>query len=93
MECVCPKGSGRHNHRQDQAALTLLAIREDVRCGGWGHERWVATHGQRNWRELLQDLQRTLPKVRPSATCPATEPGVTYPVMEKDLLPAPSAKY
>ena len=93
MECVCPKGSGRHNHRQDQAALTLLAIREDVRCGGWGHERWVATHAQRGWRELLKELQGALPKVRPSATCPATEPGVTYPVMEKDLLTARSTEY
>ena len=86
-ECVCPRGSGRHNHRQDQSALTLLAIRAGVRCGGWGHERWVATHAQRGLRELLKELEGALPRVRPSATCPATEPGVTYPATEKDLLP------
>ena len=30
--CVCPKGSSRRNHRQDQAALTLALACQGVRC-------------------------------------------------------------
>ena len=33
--CVCPPGSSRSNHRQDQAALTLLAIRARHDCGSY----------------------------------------------------------
>ena len=33
--CICPPGSSRANHRQDQAALTLLAIRARHDCGAY----------------------------------------------------------
>lgn len=32
-ECIAPPGSDRSNHRQDQAALTLLALMNGFRCG------------------------------------------------------------
>jgi len=31
-ECIAPEGSSRLNHRQDQAALTLLALMNDFKC-------------------------------------------------------------
>jgi hypothetical protein len=30
--CIAPKGSGRHNHRQDQAAFTCLMIKNGYTC-------------------------------------------------------------
>merc|ERR1712224_1157081 len=46
--CVCPQGSHRGNARQDQSALTLLAVRDDYVCGSAG--KTVAAHGLRDIR-------------------------------------------
>lgn len=50
--CVCPRGSTRANHRQDQAALTLLAVMDDYVCGSDG--KFVAAHGLRNVPDILR---------------------------------------
>lgn len=42
QKCVCPPGSNRGNHRQDQAALTLLTTMEGLRCTDF---KWVSAHG------------------------------------------------
>ncbi|KAJ1454603.1 hypothetical protein M885DRAFT_521517 [Pelagophyceae sp. CCMP2097] len=44
-DCVCPAGSSRSNHRQDQAALTMLALQSDYVCGARG--KAVSAHGMR----------------------------------------------
>ena len=49
--CVCPQGSHRGNARQDQSALTLLAVRDDYVCGSDG--KTVAAHGLRDIRGVL----------------------------------------
>ena len=49
--CVCPQGSHRGNARQDQSALTLLAVRGDYVCGSDG--KTVAAHGLRDIRGVL----------------------------------------
>ena len=58
-ECVCPGGSNRGNHRQDQAALTLVNGMHGLRCDGPEpgsrqsscsnpkHCRWAVTHRTR----------------------------------------------
>mmetsp|Transcript_86733 Transcript_86733/g.168008 ORF Transcript_86733/g.168008 Transcript_86733/m.168008 type:complete len:323 (-) Transcript_86733:54-1022(-) len=60
-ECVCPGGSNRGNHRQDQAALTLSMAMHGVFCHGPGKRlsptseppsdpfkcHWVHTHASR----------------------------------------------
>lgn len=33
-QCIAPDGSSRKNHRQDQAALTVLAILTGAKCEG-----------------------------------------------------------
>ena len=49
--CVCPQGSHRGNARQDQSALTLLAVHNDYVCGSDG--KTVAAHGLRDIRGVL----------------------------------------
>lgn len=51
-DCVCPPKSHRGNHRQDQAALTLLSIMDGYVCGTDG--KFVAAHGLRNAQHILQ---------------------------------------
>ena len=49
--CVCPAGSSRANHRQDQAALTLLAINDGYSCA---HRKVVSAHGLRHHDLILE---------------------------------------
>lgn len=55
--CIAPRGSSRHNHRQDQAALTFLVYRSGRQCFGpptvWG----VGTHKDINCKTNLQSLR------------------------------------
>uniref|UniRef100_A0A7S2SWB4 Uncharacterized protein n=1 Tax=Rhizochromulina marina TaxID=1034831 RepID=A0A7S2SWB4_9STRA len=45
-ECICPAGSSRSNHRQDQAALTLVLAMEGYHCqGGWVHPHGLHLEG------------------------------------------------
>ena len=53
-KCVCPEGSNRGNARQDQSALTLLAVKGDYVCGRDG--KAVAAHGLRDVRGVLRAL-------------------------------------
>jgi len=55
-DCVCPVGSNRANHRQDQAALTLLAVMDDYQCGGpEHHDKAVQAHGLKDYKDVLND--------------------------------------
>ena len=65
-ECICPVGSGKANHRQDQAALTLLIAMHGGRCD---HEnskhfrsKWVAAHGLKK----LPDVEAYVVKRAPA---------------------------
>lgn len=55
--CIAPPGSSRHNHRQDQAALTFLVYRSGHQCFGpptvWG----IATHKDISCNTTLQRLR------------------------------------
>jgi len=57
--CVCPRGSSRANHRQDQAALTLLALQDGYVCGHQG--KVVSAHGMHNPDQLLEKSGALLP--------------------------------
>ena len=60
QECVCPVGSNRRNHRQDQAALTLLAIRARHDCAAYA--KFVQARGLRNSERLAKlgfDFKKT----------------------------------
>jgi len=63
-ECMCPAGSDRGNHRQDQAALTLILATLDLRCydnadpGPYGNaSKWVSAHGLRMQYIKCQSVQ------------------------------------
>jgi len=43
--CICPAGSNRSNHRQDQSALTLLAVRAGYHCRR-DRAFWTSHHGR-----------------------------------------------
>ena len=49
-QCIAPNGSDRSNHRQDQAALTVLAILSNNKCQGI-HEQ-VGVHMDNNLGNL-----------------------------------------
>lgn len=66
--CVCPKGSNRANHRQDQAALTLLAVMDDYVCGT--HGKFVAAHGLGRPQSILASVGITSEK---ALFCPPSE--------------------
>ncbi|KAJ8603724.1 hypothetical protein CTAYLR_000225, partial [Chrysophaeum taylorii] len=53
-DCVCPRGSTRANHRQDQAALTLFAVMDGYVCGSDG--KFVAAHGLKNHQAILHKV-------------------------------------
>ena len=42
--CIAPQGSSRTNHRQDQAALTLLATQRSYNCEVGSIQMGVALH-------------------------------------------------
>mmetsp|Transcript_46559 Transcript_46559/g.105204 ORF Transcript_46559/g.105204 Transcript_46559/m.105204 type:complete len:295 (-) Transcript_46559:253-1137(-) len=62
--CMCPAGTSRANHRQDQAALTLILATLGIRCyddrergpDGKGAS-WVHARGFRMNRAKCQDLE------------------------------------
>lgn len=65
-ECICPIGSTRGNHRQDQAALTLILTMHNVQCGlSWVHPHGLKARGHHG--EVL--IQKFLePGCLPNAT-------------------------
>ena len=78
-DCICPAGSSRRNHRQDQAALTLALATQGKRCYGsapWpdGSARgpfgnatdWVHAHGLRMKSVLCQDARCFVEKHAPA---------------------------
>lgn len=44
QRCIAPKGSSRENHRQDQSAITLLAVRAGYRCVEYPEFHGVTIH-------------------------------------------------
>ena len=58
--CICPPGSSKANHRQDQSALTLALASQGVRCEG----KWVAAHGIKRHVEPGEVFQRHAPQCR-----------------------------
>jgi hypothetical protein len=73
--CICPAGSSRANHRQDQAALTLVLAANGKRCygsavgsrGPFGNATdWVHAHGLRMKSVLCQDARCFVEKHAPA---------------------------
>ena len=63
--CVCPEGSNRGNHRQDQAALTLLIAMHGGRCdhenSKHSRSKWVAAHGVKRLSNVTSYLRQRWP--------------------------------
>lgn len=73
--CICPPGSSRANHRQDQAALTLAFATQGKRCygsasgarGPYGNSTdWVHAHGLRMRNVHCQTARCFVEKHRPA---------------------------
>ncbi|KAL1919547.1 uncharacterized protein VTP21DRAFT_2240 [Calcarisporiella thermophila] len=56
-ECLAPKGSSRANHRQDQAVLTLLAVKAGFQCLGSPKKYGVQTHQDKFCIDHLKALK------------------------------------
>ncbi|CAO3672901.1 unnamed protein product [Umbelopsis ramanniana] len=54
-DCIAPPGSSRHNHRQDQAALTFLVYRSGRQCFGPPNVWGITTHKDGNCKTELQE--------------------------------------
>ena len=63
VSCIAPPGSTRTNHRQDQAALTLLATQRGYRCDVGSIQVGVALHKDEivNTTECAELLQGEAP--------------------------------
>ncbi|KAH8552606.1 hypothetical protein BGW37DRAFT_519376 [Umbelopsis sp. PMI_123] len=53
-DCIAPRGSSRHNHRQDQAALTFLVYKSGRQCFGPPNVWGISTHKDVNCKTDLQ---------------------------------------
>ncbi|KAL1925834.1 uncharacterized protein VTP21DRAFT_717 [Calcarisporiella thermophila] len=55
--CIAPEGSSRENHRQDQAALTLLATKMGYLCEDTPQHHGIMTHQDALCRQRLNEYR------------------------------------
>ncbi|ORY97708.1 hypothetical protein BCR43DRAFT_249731 [Syncephalastrum racemosum] len=55
--CIAPKGSSRQNHRQDQSAITFLAIRAGFQCVEYPEFHGLTIHQDDYCHQRLQTLE------------------------------------
>jgi hypothetical protein len=56
-QCIAPDGSNRFNHRQDQAALTVLSVLTQYSCTGI--DNGITRHNDHSLHEMYQGVDTT----------------------------------
>ncbi|KAI9023696.1 hypothetical protein CLU79DRAFT_747776 [Phycomyces nitens] len=67
LGCIAPAGSSRRNHRQDQSAISLLALRAGFRCFEYPEFHGVTIHQDDQCNERLLRLDETHKLLHPSS--------------------------
>ncbi|KAI8335070.1 hypothetical protein BC941DRAFT_454051 [Chlamydoabsidia padenii] len=65
--CIAPKGSSRRNHRQDQTAISFLAIRAGYQCFEYPEFHGLTIHQDDLCNDRLALLQQTGALLSPSS--------------------------
>ncbi|KAJ8663247.1 hypothetical protein O0I10_000485 [Lichtheimia ornata] len=65
--CIAPPGSSRQNHRQDQSAITLLAVRAGFQCFEYPEFHGVTIHQDEFCQERLSSLDKMGRLLHPSS--------------------------
>jgi hypothetical protein len=65
--CIAPKGSSRRNHRQDQTAISFLALRAGYRCFEYPEFHGLTIHQDDLCNDRLALLQRSGALLTPSS--------------------------
>jgi hypothetical protein len=65
--CIAPKGSSRRNHRQDQTAISFLALRAGYQCFEYPEFHGLTIHQDDFCTERLALLQQTGSLLTPSS--------------------------
>ncbi|KAI8079735.1 uncharacterized protein BX664DRAFT_341345 [Halteromyces radiatus] len=65
--CIAPKGSSRRNHRQDQTAISFLALRAGYRCFEYPEFHGLTIHQDDFCKERLALLHQTGSLLTPSS--------------------------
>ncbi|CAO3599470.1 unnamed protein product [Absidia cylindrospora] len=65
--CIAPKGSSRRNHRQDQTAISFLALRAGYQCFEYPEFHGLTIHQDDLCRERLALLKQTGALLSPSS--------------------------
>jgi len=58
-DCIAPPGSSRVNHRQDQAILTYLIAKNNLRCNDRKDDLGILTHEDRFCRQRNSEYEST----------------------------------
>ncbi|KAI7871426.1 hypothetical protein BDF14DRAFT_1878278 [Spinellus fusiger] len=67
LDCIAPKGSSRLNHRQDQSAISFLALRAGFRCHEYPEFHGVTIHQDDQCHVRLMHLNSTQQLLHPSS--------------------------
>ncbi|KAI8065246.1 hypothetical protein BC940DRAFT_320708 [Gongronella butleri] len=71
-DCIAPKGSSRQNHRQDQTAISFLALRAGYRCVEYPEFHGLTIHQDELCNDRLALLHRNGKLLTPSSYVPNT---------------------
>ncbi|CAO3589059.1 unnamed protein product [Absidia cylindrospora] len=66
-DCIAPKGSSRRNHRQDQTAISFLALRAGYQCFEYPEFHGLTIHQDDLCNDRLALLKRTGTLLHPSS--------------------------
>ncbi|CAG8597737.1 12428_t:CDS:2 [Gigaspora margarita] len=56
-ECIAPNGSNRTNHRQDQAILSYLMIKNNRNCDNYGIQFGIRTHMDKYCAQMIWEYE------------------------------------
>ncbi|KAI9310494.1 hypothetical protein BX666DRAFT_2006530 [Dichotomocladium elegans] len=65
-DCIAPPGSSRSNHRQDQSAITLLAVKAGYRCFEYPEFHGITIHQDEACQKRLESLEEKGSLLHPS---------------------------